>query len=361
MKKVLIVITTDFASYGGLTTVMMNYYRHIDKTGLQIDFASTNDPEPESLEDVYACGGRYFNLGERKGAPLKYLWKLMCLLRKEHYDVIHVNGNSATMAMELVVARMCGVKTRIAHGHTTQSDYPRLHNLLAPIFAHSYTKGIATSKATGEWLYGEDYLILNNAIDIHHYGYSPEKRAAIRERLQLKDHLVVGTVGKLMPSKNHTFLIDIFREIYQKRPDAMLVIAGGGDLEEELKQQCRDYGLEDKVIFMGMLNDVSEALQAFDVFVFTSKYEGLGMALIEAQASGLPCISADAVPMESKVSEHAQYISLSKSASAWADIVLECVNYDRQAYSDAAAITIKEAGYAIQNEAIILEKIYKEA
>ena len=87
MKKVLIVITTDFASYGGLTTVMMNYYRHIDKTGLQIDFASTNDPEPESLEDVYAAGGRYFNLGERKGAPVAYLLKLMQLLRKEKYQV----------------------------------------------------------------------------------------------------------------------------------------------------------------------------------------------------------------------------------------------------------------------------------
>ena len=359
MKKLLIIITTDFVSYGGLTTVMMNYYRNINKKGLRIDFASTNSANKILLEEIKKNGGEYYNLGERKKTPLKYLYNLFQLLKREKYEVIHVNGNSATMVLELFIACFCKIPIRIAHGHTTRSNYPIIHKCLSPFFKKTYTDAIATSKATGDWLYGSNYIVLNNAIDVRHYQYSKYTREKLREQMGLTDKFVVGNVGKLNEPKNHRFLIKIFKEIYKKREDAILVIAGGGELEEQLKKQCRESDLENEVIFLGMMNDVSEILQIFDVFVFTSIFEGLGMALIEAQAAGLECVSSDTVPIESKVSEHVHYLSLNKEPTYWAKKILEYSVYDRESYSKEAEKTIQKSGYDIKYEAVALERLYR--
>ena len=122
MKKVLIIITTGFASYGGLTTVMMNYFRNMDRSDLQIDFASTNEADEKSVAELYAAGSRYFNLGDRKKNLLGYMFNLYRLIRREKYDVLHVNGNSATMAFDLMPGYLYGVPVRVAHGHTTRSS-----------------------------------------------------------------------------------------------------------------------------------------------------------------------------------------------------------------------------------------------
>lgn len=358
MKKVLIVITTGFESNGGLTSVMMNYYRNIDRTGLKIDFASTNEPDEKLANEVRESGAKYYNLGNRKSNTLNYILNLMKLMRKERYDVIHVNGNSATMVFELLPALLCGVPMRIAHGHTTKSNYPKTHTLLYPLFKKTYNKAIAVSKDTGNWLYGNDYIILNNAIDLDHYKHDVSTREQIRADLKISDKLVIGNVGKLNGPKNHSFLIDIFEEISKTREDAVLVIAGGGALESELKQKCINKSIEDKVIFLGMLDDVSEIIQGYDVFVFTSKFEGLGMALIEAQASGLECVSSDAVPEETAVTNHIHYMSLEKSAQEWAERVLEVSNYDRVEHSKEALKTIREHGFDIRYEASRLLQLY---
>lgn len=358
MKKVLIVITTDFASNGGLASVMMNYYRNMDRTNYQIDFASTNIPDERLSVEVKETGARYFNLGERKTNTITYIRNLFRLLIKEKYDIIHVNGNSATMLFELLPAFLCGVKVRIAHGHTTKSNYPKMHTILSPFFRKLYTKAIAVSKDTGEWLYKKDYIILNNAIDVGHYQYNADARKKVREQLGIADKLVLGNVGKLNAPKNHTFLIDIFIEINKRRDDAVLVIAGGGECEAELKQKCKENNITEKVYFLGMLDDVSEIIQAYDVFVFTSKFEGLGMALIEAQASGLECISSDVVPEETKVTTNIHYMSLNKSAKEWADKVLEVSDYDRLEHSKNAILSVKKHGYDIRYEASRLVEIY---
>lgn len=358
MKKVLIVITTGFESNGGLTTVMMNYFRHIDKTDYQIDFASTNTPDEKLDIEVKNAGSRYFNLGDRKANTMKYICNLFRLLIKERYDIIHVNGNSATMVFELLPALLCGVKVRIAHGHTTKSNYPKLHNILFPLFKKTYTKAIAVSNDTGKWLYQNGYTILNNAIDVVHYQYNSEVRHRIKNQLCINDKFVIGNVGKLNGPKNHTFLIDIFLEISKKRDDAILVIAGGGECEEELKLKCKENNIAEKVLFLGMLDDVSEIIQAYDVFVFTSKFEGLGLALIEAQAAGLECVSSDVVPEETAVTNHIHYMSLDQSAKEWADTVLQFSEYDRLEHSKNAAETIRAHGYDIRYEADTLMEMY---
>ena len=360
MKKILIIITTAFEPTGGLTTVMMNYYRAMDKSQLWIDFASTNEVEKQLYDELNHKGSKYYNLGSRKKKPLRYMKRLKKLLMDKQYDVIHINGNSSTMIMEAIVAQKCGVKEIICHTHTTQSEYPVLHNLLCRSFRKSYTKAIAVSEKSGRWLYGDGFTVLNNAIDINKYKYDPKTRTEVRKKLGVDSKYVVGTVGKLTESKNQAFLLEVFADYVKENKEAILVIAGGGDQKAKLKQKAHDLGIEDEVMFLGMRSDVEKILQAFDIFVFTSLYEGFGMVLVEAQTAGLYCISADTVPKETQVTSNIKYLSLSLSAKSWADAVKRTKEQksDREILSRDAQQSIAEYGYDISIEAKKLERIY---
>lgn len=178
MKKILIVITTEFVYYGGLTNVMMNYYKALNKDGLHIDFASTNvvNENDRAYQFIKSNGSNYYCLGSRKRNTFNYLQKLYLLLKKNKYDVIHINGNSATMVLELVVSCLVGIKTRITHGHTTRSSHPIVHRILKKPLNFLSTYKLAVSNSTGKWLFGKDYIVLNNAINVHKFAFDKYKR-----------------------------------------------------------------------------------------------------------------------------------------------------------------------------------------
>lgn len=359
MKKVLIVITTSFVPYGGLTTVMMNYYRAMNKEGLQIDFASTNEPETSLLDELKKNNSRYFCLGERKRNLLGYINKLRKLLAREKYDVIHVNGNSATMLFELFIAKMCNVKKRIAHGHNTQTSYPVLNDILKKMFKRTLTTAVAVSSQTGDWLYGENnYVVLKNAIDLDKYKFNNETRMTIRDQLNINDKYVIGTVGKLNYQKNHEFLIEVFKKIYDKNHNVHLLIVGGGALEQELKEKVNELKITNAVTMTGMKSNASEFLQAMDVFVFPSRFEGFGLSLIEAQASGLHCIASDTIPKETNVSDCVEYLDLKEDIKVWGNGIMNLIQEERREVSARACTSISNAGYDILLEASNLEKMY---
>lgn len=355
-RKILIVIITAFVPYGGLTTVMMNYYRAMDKTGLKIDFASTNDPPDVLLDELKANGSQYFNLGSRKKQLLKYLKNLKAVLKNGQYDVIHVNGNSATMVFELMTAKKCRVPVRIAHGHTTQTDHAILNKLLKSAFKRSYTHAVAVSSKAGNWLYdGEKYEILKNAINVEKYQFKETIRKKIRYDLGIEDKCVIGHLGKIYEPKNHDFLIDIFYEIKKINKYACLLLVGDGELKDKIKSKCERLNLED-VIFTGMVNNVYDYLQAMDVFVFPSLWEGSPLALIEAQASGLPCIVSSNVTKDAKCTANTVYMDLTEGAEAWAKKAVE-VSKHLPSRTDVLD-EIRLSGYDIQMEAKKLRKIY---
>ncbi len=338
---------------------MMNYYRAMDKSGLTIDFASTNEAPKVLKSELAGNGSRYFNLGSRKKHLFKYLKKISRLMQENDYDVIHVNGNSATMAFELEMAKRRQVPVRIAHGHTTRSRHPWLHRILLRFFEKSYTQGIAVSDQAGRWLFsGKDYAVLNNAIPIEKFKYDAAIRKKYRENLELTDKFVVGNVGKLYEAKNHSFLIQIFYELQKQKENAHLLLVGGGEMQAELEEQCRNLGISDSVTFLGMREDVSQLLQCMDVFVFPSLYEGLGLALIEAQASGLYCFASDNVPTDACVSSLLQYLNLDDSIERWKDALLGVEVYDREKCSLEACRSIGKHGYDISAEALRLQEIY---
>lgn len=361
MRKILIIITTEFYTYDGLTSVMLNYYRAMNMSGLRIDFASTNEVPRKLVDELEKNGSLYFCLGRRKRNPLRYVRKLSNVLKTEKYDVVHVNGNSATMCLELAEAKKCGVKMCIAHGHNSKSRYRvigLIHRMLRPYLLQLCDYRLAVSEKAGEWLYGRDFAIINNAIDIDKYKFNEKIREKCRRQLNVEDwNVVIGHTGRLNEQKNHTFLLKVFAQVKISRPDVKLLLVGGGELEADLQAECRTLGIENEVIFKGMVDNPQDYMQAMDLFVFPSLYEGSPLALAEAQANGLPCLVSDAITMDVKFAENVIYKSLKDGVESWANEILPMMDKVCERNPNACE-DVRAHGYDIKYEAEKLRNLY---
>lgn len=358
MIRVLNVITTGFSVNGGLSTVALNYYKYLPKNEFCVDFASYNEIDPILEKYLNQNGSHYYQLPQRKKKILNYMIDLLKLLRKNHYDIIHIHGNSSTMFFELFPALLSGIKCRIVHVHTTQSEYPVLHNLLYPFFIRSYTVAIAVSKKSGDWLCkGKKYYVLNNAIELSQYCFNRKTRFSIRQKYNIDKELVIGNVGKFTDSKNQLFLLEIFYQFHLTFPNSKLMLVGDGEYRLNLERQVQKYSLEDDVIFVGLVDNASDYYQAIDCFVFPSKYEGLGLALLEAQASGLYCIASSTVPRETKVTNCICYEDLEAPLKNWINKITFIK--DRELQSIENLKEIENNGYSIEKEVYKLINIYK--
>lgn len=361
MKKVLIVITTGFRSTGGLTTVMMNYWRNMNRESLLIDFASNNEPDDALLKEIESEGGEYFKL-PRRG---KWLIPYMCQLWRlsKNYDIVHVNGNSATSFLELIVAKWAGVDVRLVHNHNSETAHPLLNKLLMPLFRKSYTRALACSEQAGDWLFGvcnKDYIILKNAIDVKRFQYSSEIRKKIRKDFGfVENDFIVGHVGKMVEAKNHEFLLQFFGAFNEKYPNSKLLLVGTGVLSEKLKIMVNDLGIKGNVMFLGIRTDVADLLQVMDGFVFPSIHEGLPLSVLEAQASGLPCFISDRITKEVMVSPYIHALSIEDTPASWAEYIkanMPAESRENVCRTNAECIT--NAGYNIETEAGKLRDIY---
>lgn len=211
----------------------------------------------------------------------------------------------------------------------------------------------------GNWLFGKNYqdkfIMQNNAIVAEKFRYCTEKSEIEKKRLNVENKLVIGHVGRFFRQKNHEFLIDIFAEIKRMQPQSVLLLVGSGDLEEAVHEKVSQFGLEESVIFLGNRDDVAGIMQAFDLFLFPSLCEGLPVTMVEAQAAGLKCFISDRVPTECILTETVEIISLDKSASEWAEEILEEMKtYERKdTYQE-----IVDAHFDIVENAKWLERFY---
>src|SRR5699024_4968730 len=202
----------------------------------------------------------------------------------------------------------------------------------------------------------KSYRLVNNAINLEDYNYDYKNRIQTRKKLSIgSDEIVIGNVGRFVNSKNHEFILEIFNELVKKDPKYKLLLIGDGPLVDKIKSQIKDYNLEKKVILTGVQSDIPSYLNAMDIFLFPSLYEGLGMALIEAQATGLKCVtSLNAVPQEVDITGLVDFVSLEKTAEKWADKIIKITYYSRQDYSNE----VKKAGYSIDQTVNRLEEFY---
>lgn len=358
MKRVLVIITTSFVRTGGLTSVMMNYWRAMDKTGLSFDFASSNKIDDILLEEISKEGCHYYQLPCRNIVP--YYFKTLCCLCRD-YDIVHVHANSATSIIELLAAKVAGVKKRIHHNHTSRTYYPILNKLLHPLFQNAYTDAVACSDVAGEWLFGKGlYIVLPNAINIDKFRFNPQTRKLIREDFGIQDNeFVIGHIGKFMDAKNHEFLIKLFAYYHSKHPQSKLILVGDGAWRPKIENWVAESGCAGSIILAGLRSDIFALVQAFDVFVFPSIYEGLPLTVLEAQSAGLPCIISSNVTNTVNIGYDVIMKDLSDGIESWSETI-DKYNYSlsREFRSILNCKLITEAHFNIRNEANKLLKIY---
>jgi glycosyltransferase involved in cell wall biosynthesis len=259
----------------------------------------------------------------------------------------------------LKAAKKHGVPVRIAHSHNSNQD-KNLKYLIKLYYRRQIPKYasdlFACGKDAGDWMFrGEPYTVMNNAIDSKQYVPNLQKRLSVRKMLGIpEDTFVLGHVGRFFPQKNHTFLLDIFAELKRLKEDAVLLLVGDGELRAEIEQKVKDLNLTENVIFTGVRSDVPDLMQAMDCFVFPSIYEGLPLTLVEAQASGLPCIVSDRVPIESKLTDLLIQVPLELGVERWADAVVRHAALGRKITLEQ----IRLAGYDIKACAEDLQRYY---
>lgn len=349
---------------GGVEAVIMNYYRHIDRTKVQFDFVVDGYEKTILDDEIQALGGRVYHIEPYKRNIFRYMYQIYRIVRDHHYDIVHSNMNTLSV-FSLFPTWLAGAHTRILHNHSTavrsegkRSVMKKILRPFAPLFANRYA---ACSRLAGDWMYGKEMMasgkvsIITNAIDLDDYAYSPEIRQQYRRELGVSDDtLVIGHVGRFMYQKNHAFLIEIFREVVKQHPQALLLLIGDGELRSDIEQKVQHNHLAEKVRFLGLRKDVKKLYNCMDMFVLPSWYEGLPVVSVEAQANGLPCLFSSQITDESKLTDTARFIELSAGSKKWADTLLA----DLTGRNQLAKKQLQKAGFDINKASVSLQNMY---
>jgi glycosyltransferase involved in cell wall biosynthesis len=328
----ILIINTSGLGVGGMTAHMINYIENINKKDIGAKFTivvtGVRDENIISKFKELGCNIEYFP--DRKSELIKYILALRKLIINHSYSVIHVHGNSSTMGIELFTGKHYGIPIRIAHCHNSKCEHKTLHKILNVEFKNSYTQAVACSDLAGEWIFGKgNYDVLPNAIDINKFRFHSSVRNEFRKKLELdKDEILIGHVGNFNEQKNHKFLIEIFNSFQEKNKSQLLLI-GTGVLIEDIKRQVELLGIQSKIHFLGLRDDVNCWMQAMDVFVLPSKWEGFGMVAIEAQASNLPVVASTEVPTVTRVTNSIKYLDLNSCVNDWNRAIQELSEIER--------------------------------
>lgn len=357
MNPIRVLHVVTYMGRGGLETMIMNYYRHIDRTRIQFDFLVHRDFQADYDNEILELGGRIYHVPPLNPLSPNYFRALNSFFSKHHYDIVHSHLDCLS-AYPLKIAKKYGTKTRIAHAHNKNQDYNFKYLIKIcskPLIPHYATDLFACSVEAGNWMFpGHQFKVLKNAIDTRKYLYNPKIEKSMREQLGIQNKFVLGHVGRFDPQKNHTFLIDIFQWVEKIEKNSVLLLVGTGDGRAEIEDKVKRLGMKDKVFFLGSRNDVAKILQAVDVFVFPSLYEGLGIAAVEAQVAGIPCVLSDQVPSECQLTKGVEFLSLKTSPQEWAKHIIKYMDAEKK--NELYAVC--EAGYDINDNAEKLEKYY---
>ena len=342
---------------GGVESVVMNYYRNIDRTKIQYDFIIDSDSSNPVLQDeIESLGGKVIVVPPYQ-KPSEYHKALYRLFTKNNYPLVYSHLNTLSV-FPLFAAWRAGVKIRVAHNHSTAGKGEFKRNMmkytLRPFAKVFPTHLCACSEYAGRWLFGDKAMdsgrvkVWPNAIDTERFAYNESVRDEIRMKLNLTGKFVIGHAGRFMTQKNHNFLMDIFSEIRKRREDSVLLLAGDGPLFNMFRDKVRSAGLSDSVIFLGSVHDMERYYQAMDLFIFPSLYEGLGMAAVEAEISGLPVIASTELPVEAKICDNFHFMPLRDSAVRWAEEALRIsdghVRKDMSIYARESGFDVKTQG-----------------
>lgn len=356
---------------GGIETYLIEQFRHLDKSKIDYDFVNITGEYSICYEDeILASGSKIFKVVSRHKNPLLHYWQWFNILlqNKGVYDVIVLNTNSLEYVFPLVLGKIFGIPVRVIHSHNSGFENKQglarrlLVGMNKKLLAWSANLRFACSQFAGQWMFKDNpYHVIYNAIDIHKYDANLIVREETRNALGLHTELTLLHVGRFSYQKNHSFLLDIFKEVHGIQPDSVLLLVGDTTEESEflteVKRKIKAYGLENVVRLLGRRDDVNKIMQAADVLVMPSFFEGLTVVGIEAQASDLPLLLSDTVTKELGLLPSTQFISLEAGPTAWAKAIVNSKQHNRQSRYEE----LKAAGYDIGNETERVEKLLIDA
>lgn len=340
---------------GGIESLMNNILQNMDLTDIQVDIVAACINKSVFTSGLQEKGVHFIELsGEMRTFQNIQLFRE--LLRKRGYDVAHFNLFQGLSLYYVQVAKEEGVPIRIAHGHNTALRKSRgrvlkllLHRAGSALFTNAATELWACSRAAADFLFEskvlkqKGYQFIPNGIDVERFRFQPEVRETVRAKLGLADSFVIGNVGRLCYQKNQDFLVEVFSEVLKQAPNSFLLIVGEGELKSDLQQKVKRLGIHKRVIFYGVSDHVEQLLWAMDVFAFPSRFEGFGIAAVEAQTTGLPVICSDEVPMEAFVTPVVRR-ETSDDVGAWAKALLSSKSMPAR---ETGASLVADAGFAV--------------
>jgi len=358
MKKIIVFLTNLLNN--GISNFLYNYLSFMPLYNFDITILCSAPIDQEILEKFKTLNIKFKIVTSKKVSLTKYTHEVKKILENT-YDVSHINGNSGTMALECWLSKKSQIKKIILHNHNTSCDHPFIFGPKSVFtwYMKRHADGLlACSKDAGKWLFKNNYLILNNAININKYMFNFNYRHEIRSKYSIDDSTyIIGQVGLFNKQKNQEFTLNVFQIYLKKNPNALLMFVGEGSNLDYIKNKVNELMLNDKVIFCGSRTDVFKYYSAMDLFILPSIFEGFGIVNVEAQASGLPCLVSDKVIREVKCSDKFNYESLEASFETWADGI-ENLKKDWGLDRSVDIERIRKAGFDITLQASILYRIY---
>ncbi|HEM4403748.1 TPA: glycosyltransferase family 1 protein, partial [Streptococcus suis] len=341
-KKILLISTVPLAS-NGISTFVIESSKILSGFGNDVTILTINSVDEKRRKEIIDNNVNLLE-GYNRQNILEYFFKVVQLIKKDKYDLVHVHGNSNTMSIELLAAKLAGCKVRIAHSHNTKTNHSKLHKILAPLFRSSITGRFACGMAAGRWLYQEqDFYVINNGVEFSKYGFNKSIRDSIREELNLKEvDILLGHIGGFNYQKNQEFLLDILPLLDER---FKLIFLGDGEYFDTVQRKSHELGLSDRVFFKGSVNDVTSFLNALDIFVLPSRFEGLPFSLIEAKSAGLPCLISDRISKEANLAEGIYFLSID-DILLWKNSILKISSkpINRELASEIAIRELTEQG-----------------
>lgn len=385
MKKIKVLVLITVMDRAGAETIMMNYLKNIDREKIQMDFMINRQGKADYESEIKKLGSKIYYISPIKpGSIIKYKKEFRQFLQKHpEYTIIHSNLEERS-CFPLKIAKEMGIKTRIVHAHSVpkKQGIKQLQRIWCKKqLKGTYTHMFACSEGPARWLFGKNVqcitmedavknvaknsvIIMRNAVDTEKFVYRENIRKQQRKNLKVSDDtLVVGHIGRLVPEKNQLKLIEIFGNVNNQRPDSRLLLIGGGKSKREQKykkqvqKKIKEYGLESKVRWLGVRDDIDKLLHAIDVLVMPSTSEGFPVTLVEAQALGTREVVSDVIDYKVNVTEELQYQALDGDVEDWANKIISFshTTLDREKMHQM----VKDKGFDIKDNAKQLEAFYE--
>lgn len=360
MQRVLQVTSKLFR--GGAEAFIMNVYRNINRERVQFDFLTFRSPREFYEDEIERLGGRIYHVPIMEGMNFLRRRSMLDSFFAEHSSYCAIHGHMAALGGDyLAAAERAGIQRRFSHSHIADFERnPRgyLKHAFERGFGDHATHRLACSTSAGKYMYGDaPFVVVNNGIDIERFSFSPSSRASFRASIGASEREpLIGHVGRFELMKNHDFLIEIFASMVRNGLPGRLVLAGDGSLRRKMEEKVSLLGIDDRVVFLGVIEDMPSFYSGIDVFVMPSLFEGLPFSVIEAQCSGLPCVLSDTISSECKVAKDVQFLPLSAGDDAWGASVKRFLQVAKDNRDGSSFV--RAAGYDIADVARVLEGLY---